>query len=229
MRLARIWLLGAMCVGVFVGPLAAQESKQDTKAKKSTSVKNAKRRAMGDGFPTGPMWDVLDKLSGAWIVKEHHYNALGQVIATVEGTEEIVWVLDGYAIERTYTTKSGDELYKAVGTFVWNEAAQVFEGVWFDNLSGGGATISKGVWNEDKRLIHYKIEPVSDSRDAVRYEVLDRMLSKDSHEATTYTISGANRLKRLVVNYKRSESCGMNSVMSLFSITPTDENKKTKR
>ncbi len=184
---------------------------------------------MADGYPTGPMWDVLDQLSGVWNVTEHHYNAIGQVIATVEGTEEIVWVLDGYAIERTYTTKSGDELYKAVGTFVWNETAKAFEGVWFDNRTGGGATISKGVWNEDKRMIHYKLEPVSDSRNAVRYEVLDRVLSKDAHEATTYTISGTNRLKRLVVNYQRAESCGLNSVMSLFSITPTEEKKPSRK
>ncbi len=229
MRLARICLLGALCVGVIVGPLVAQHAAQENKSEQTTSAKHAKRRAMDDGYPEGPMWDVLDQLAGVWSVTEHHYNALGQIIATVEGTEEVVWVLDGYAIERSYTTKSGDELYKAVGTFVWNESAQAFEGVWFDNRNGGGATISKGVWKENPRMIHYKLEPASASSKSTKYEVLDRFLSKDTHEATTYTISGSDRLKRLVVHYKRSEPCGLNSVMSLFSITPTEENKATRK
>ncbi len=226
MRYARTYILGAISFGMIVGSLAAQ---QDSESKKSFADKSAKRRAMSEGYPTGPMWDLLDQFAGVWTVTEHHYDALGQVIATVEGTEEVVWILDGHAIERSYTTKTDDKTYKAIGTFVWNDATQTFEGVWFDNRAGGGATISKGSWNEDRRMIHYKLETEGGSGKSTRYEVLDRITSKDTHVATTYVVSGAKRLKRLVVNYKRNEPCGIGGVMSLLSITPTDEKNESKK
>ena len=167
----------------------------------------------GAGAPTSsrefanPQLASLDLYVGTWDVAEEHYDARGHVVATVQGAEEITWILDQHAIRRTYTTSTESRVFRAIGTLTWNKATQQYRGVWFDNVSTTGPTRVTGAWSPDTLTMVFTLESLADDGSTVRYKVVERFLDEERRLATTYLLKGSEVVKRLEVHYKRTIPC----------------------
>lgn len=144
---------------------------------------------------------------GPWRVSEEHFNARGEVVATVKGTEEITWILDRHAIRRVYQSGSGPTIYHAIGTLTWNDVDKKYHGVWFDNVSSAGPTTVTGEWNDEALMMVFTIESFAKDGSVVRHKVVERFINEERRVATTYLIKGTEVVKRIEVRYKRSIPC----------------------
>ncbi len=149
----------------------------------------------------------FDPWIGVWRVKESHYDPLGKVVASVSGTEEIRWILDGHALQRLYTTGKRDPVYRAIGTLTWDGARGEFAGAWFDNRSQTGPSLVRGAWSEETRSFVFTLETRSPDGRTLRYRIVEKQIDEEHRIATTYALAGDRVIKRLVVEYERSRPC----------------------
>lgn len=149
----------------------------------------------------------LDLLTGTWRVMENHFNTRGERVATVKGTEAVVWVLDRRAIQRTYTTTTGAGVYRAIGMLTWNDVDKRFSGVWFDNSSTTGPTMVKGEWVPESLTLEFTVESRDKDGAEIRYKVVERFLDAERRVATTYLLQQDQVIKRMVVEYERTIPC----------------------
>ena len=149
----------------------------------------------------------LDQFIGPWRVTETHYNSQGKPIATVQGTEEISWILEHHAIRRSYRTKTETTAYQAIGTLTYNEVDRKYRGIWFDDVSTTGPATVTGKWNEETRTFEFTIESLAKDGSPVKYEVYERFTDEKTRRATTYLLKGDQVTKRLEVQYTRYVPC----------------------
>ena len=154
-----------------------------------------------------PELEKLEALYGQWKVTVHHYDVRGERVATVEGKEQVGWILNDHAIQREYQTGQGADSYKALGTLTWNDAERRYQGVWFDSVSTTGPTIVTGSWDEDTRTFFFDVETLGKDGSTIRYKVEDRLLESEKRIATTYLVSGDRRTRVLETHYKRARPC----------------------
>lgn len=144
---------------------------------------------------------------GPWAVTETHFNELGAVVATVNGSEEIAWVLDRHAIRRVYHSGTSAPPYEAIGMLTWSAPRKRYEGVWLDNSSMSGVSRVSGEWNDDTRTMVLTIESSGKDGAVVRHRVIERFLDEEHRTATTYLLKGKEVIKRMEVQYARTVPC----------------------
>ncbi len=149
----------------------------------------------------------LEKYIAQWRVIEHHFNIDGDEVRTAKGTEEIAWVLGKRAIQRTYTTGIDSPDFRAIGMLTWDDVAKKYRGVWFDNLTTVGPTITQAEWNEGDQTMVYTLESLSKDLSRVRHRVIERFLDAENRVATTYLLRGDKTIKRLEVQYQTVIPC----------------------
>ena len=149
----------------------------------------------------------LDLFVGPWRVVENHFNARGEVIATVRGNEEISWVLDRRAIRRIYTTSTESSVFRAIGMLTWNAAEKMYHGVWFDNRAKTGPVTMKGEWFPESNTMEFTVETRGEDGSAIRYKVVERFVDEKRRVATTFLTTGGTVVKRMEVEYRRSIPC----------------------
>jgi len=163
------------------------------------------------GFPyISPEIQRLTMYVGPWRVTERHFNASGDVVATVKGTEEITWLLDRRAIQRAYNTVSDTASYKALGTLTYNTASKRYEGVWFDNMSTFGPVTVTADWDDDARTMTYTLEargPGGDTKTYKRIEEFPDEPYPERRTAATFEVKGTTVTKLFEVQYVRSKPC----------------------
>lgn len=159
------------------------------------------------GVPVSPELAQLEMYVGPWNLTEHHFNSRGEEIASVKGTEVIIWVLDHRAIRRTYTTANESTRYQAVGTITWNAAEKKYHGVWFDNASTNGPTTARGDWDQKEKMLVFTLESQAADGSKVQHKVVEQFLSDERRVATTYLIVGKDVTKRMEVHYQRATPC----------------------
>jgi hypothetical protein len=178
-----------------------------------TTAKAAATQSGGQADPDKPFEYVspevarLEMFVGAWSVTERHFNAQGELAATVNGSEEIAWQLDRRSIRRTYTTGTGTTVYRAVGMLTWNDVEKKYHGVWFDNVSTAGPSTTKGNWDEETRTMTFTVESLNRDGSMTRYKVVEQLQGEDHRTATTYLLDGKKTVKRMEVEYKRAVRC----------------------
>ena len=151
--------------------------------------------------------EVLQQFIGPWRVTEHHFDSRGRLVATVEGTEEVSWILDQHAIRRIYATGSGEDVFRALGTLTWNDVAKKYHGVWFDNVSKGGPTIVEGRWTPDTQTMVFTLESFGESGSTVRHKVVERVVDEKRRTATTFLLTADGVVKRMELEYVRAIPC----------------------
>lgn len=149
----------------------------------------------------------LSRYIGAWMVTEHHFNERGEAIATVKGSEEIVWILDRHAIQRRYRTTSGDTRYVARGLLTWNAADKKYEGFWLDNVSTNGPNTISAEWNADNGSMVHSLEARGADGKTAHYKIIEEFPDTDTRIATTYAVTGAEIRKIMTVRYVRVVPC----------------------
>lgn len=149
----------------------------------------------------------LARFEGAWTLTEHHYDAMGKVIARVKGTEEISWVLDKHAIRRTYTSTSETSVFRAIGLLTWNQTEGKYHGTWLDNVSRAGPTIVKGDWDPERNAMVFRYSVTAGDRIIREFNVIERFVDDRTRIATTFELTGGAIAKRTEVEYKRAVPC----------------------
>lgn len=176
-------------------------------AQKSSNSDAASPKPKQDIEFASPELATLDLFVGSWRVIENHFNTRGERVATVKGSEEIAWVLDNRAIQRTYTTTASASVFRAIGLLTWNESGKKFQGTWFDNNSTTGPTAVRGEWLPGSRTMEFTIESRDKSGSPVQYKVVERLLGLERRVATTYLVQGGKVIKRMEVEYERTIPC----------------------
>ena len=138
---------------------------------------------------------------------EHHFDSRGKLVATVEGTEEVSWILDRHAIRRIYATGFGEDVFRAIGTLTWNDVAKKYHGAWFDNVSKGGGTIVEGRWTQETQTMVFTLESLDDSGSTVRHKVVERVVDEKRRTATTFLLTADGVVKRMELEYVRAIPC----------------------
>ncbi len=149
----------------------------------------------------------LDLFVGPWRVTENHFNARGEIIATVRGNEEISWVLDRRSIRRIYTTSTESSVFRAIGMLTWNAVEKMYHGVWFDNRAKTGPVTMKGEWFPESNTMEFTVETRGEDGSAIRYKVVERFIDEKRRVATTFLTTGGTVVKRMEVEYTRSIPC----------------------
>ena len=208
-RIAAV-LMTAVFGGFVIGAVNSQTAQRgaprpDGDVRSSPSTEPGTKTAREE-YPS-PKIAHLELFIGPWRLSEEHFNARGEVIATVEGTEEITWILDRHAIRRVYQSGSAPKVYHAIGTLTWNDVDKKHHGVWFDNVSSAGPTTVTGEWNDEALMMVFTIESFAKDGSVVRHKVVERFISEERRVATTYSVKGTEVVKRIEVRYKRSIPC----------------------
>ncbi len=149
----------------------------------------------------------LELFVGPWGVSESHFNPRGEIIGSAKGTEEITWILDYHAIRRVYNTGGGAAKFRATGTLSWNNVEKKFHGAWFDNASGVGPSIVKGTWDAATRTMILEMESAGEKGGVVRHRVVEKFETAEKRVATTYLVDGPHLVKRIEVEYHRTQPC----------------------
>jgi hypothetical protein len=152
-----------------------------------------------------PQLATLDAFAGPWHVTESHFNSRGEVVATVKGMEEVLWVLDARAISRKYNTKSDAAAYEALGMLTWSQSASAYQGTWFDNVTLDGPRSVTAQWDEGQRTMTYTISALQGG--GVNYRVIDRFTDLEHRSATTFRVDGNTITKVMEVRYDRAKPC----------------------
>lgn len=154
-----------------------------------------------------PEFARLEKLVGRWKVTESHFDSKGEKVAIVKGTEIIEWILDHHAIRREYNSGPDAAMFRAFGILTWNAATDAYEGVWFDNRSTNGPTRTRGQWSDGDNTLTFTVESLDSNGSPLRFELVERYIEDTQRIATTYSLEGDKRIKRLEVNYERGPAC----------------------
>ena len=149
----------------------------------------------------------LDLFVGPWRVVENHFNARGEIIATVKGSEEITWVLDRRAIRRIYTTSTDTSVFRAIGMLTWNAVEKLYHGVWFDNRAKTGPVTMKAEWFPESNTMEFAVETRGEDGTPMRYKVVERFVDHKRRVATTFLTTGDTVVKRMEVEYIRTVPC----------------------
>jgi len=150
---------------------------------------------------------VLDALVGPWRVTRTHFNTRGEPTTIAKGTEEITWILDQHALQRTYTTYSDATVYRAVGTLTYNASEKKYHGVWFDNTSTTGPGVVKGDWQPDTRTFVFTVESMAKNGAVIKHRVVERLVDEENRTSTTYLLDGSTVVKLFESQYQRSAPC----------------------
>ncbi|MBI4717052.1 MAG: DUF1579 family protein [Planctomycetes bacterium] len=171
-----------------------------------------------------PEMQRLALFLGSWNLMERHFNPRGEETATVQGKEEIGWTLDRHVLRRVYSSAVDNRRFQAVGLLAWSSGEKKYRGGWYDNTSTTGPSSVSGEWDDATRTMTFTLESAAADGSKVQHRVVEQFLSDDRRQATTYQVSGKDVVKRLEVEYRRSEPCPASSVgMRLFGTRPEQE------
>ena len=175
----------------------------------STRAESGEDQAATPGKPTSfaQALDVLQQWIGPWKVTERHFDRLGKVVATTEGTEDGRWILDQHAIRRVYRSTRSATAYSAEGIFTWSAAEGRFKGVWFDNASQVGPGFVTAEWDANNRTMVFTVELSTGAGKTVTYRTVERFSDDEHRLATTYEVNGSELVKRIEVEYVRTVPC----------------------
>lgn len=156
--------------------------------------------------PQSPEMAVLESITGTWRVIERHIDEAGKE-TVVKGNEEVLWVLDGNAVRRTYVSGAASPKYEAVGMLTWNAATKRFEGSWFDNTQPNGPTTVAATWDADKHTMTYSLTATGPDGKPIHFETLDKVIDEEHRTATTFRRDGQRVVKVMEVTYERMIPC----------------------
>ena len=154
-----------------------------------------------------PETAILELYVGPWAVAETHYNPRGDVVATVKGSEEIKWVLDERAVQRTYITSSASNVYRAMSLLAWDDVQKSYRGIWLDNASTKGPSSLVGRWQPESQTMIFTVNAQNADGSKAEFKIVERFVDPETRAATTYRVDDKGVVKLLEVEYKRTTPC----------------------
>ena len=146
-RVSMLMLLGALCSL----PVMAQEA---APAGKPMAAKaKAQPMSMPMPKPAPEMTKMIKMMAGSWTVSEKHDpSPMMPNGGTGKGTATMTPGPGGLSLmERYHSSGSMGGNFNGFGTFWWDPKAQLYRGVWCDNMTPGGCDSSGTTkWDGDK-------------------------------------------------------------------------------
>jgi hypothetical protein len=146
LRVAFFVVLGGLCWM----PLTAQDSARSAKPK---AAKPKAQMAMPMPKPAPEMTKMIKMMAGSWTVTEKHDpNPMMPNGGTGKGTAVLTPGPGNTSLmEKYHTSGAMGSNFNGFGTFWWDTKAQVYRGVWCDNMSPNGCDDSGTTkWEGDK-------------------------------------------------------------------------------
>jgi len=152
LRVTMLLVLGGLCAM----PLAAQDSAMSAKPKAAKPAAKPKdqQAAMPMPKPSPEMTKMIKMMSGSWTVAEKHDpNPWMPKGGTSKGTAVLTPGPGGMSLTEKYHSTGAMGSFNGSGTSWWDPKAQVYRGVWCDNMSPNGCDDSgSSKWEGDKLI-----------------------------------------------------------------------------
>ncbi len=104
--------------------------------------------------PAPEMTKLIKTLSGTWNVTEkHEVNPMMPSGGTGTGTAKIWAGPGGLSLMENYSSSGAMGSFKGMGTWWWDPKAQVFHGLWCDNMTPNGCDTSGSTKWEGDQLV----------------------------------------------------------------------------
>jgi hypothetical protein len=145
LRVTILLVLGGLCAM----PLVAQDAAMSAKPK---AAKPKAQMAMPMPKPAPEMTKMIKMMAGSWTVTEKHDpNPMMPNGGTSKGTAVLTPGPGGMSLTEKYHSSGAMGSFTGFGTFWWDARAQVYRGVWCDNMSPNGCDDSGSTkWEGDK-------------------------------------------------------------------------------
>jgi Protein of unknown function (DUF1579) len=140
-------LAGFCCMAMY-----AQQEKAAAPAKPKLAKPAGQAQQMPMPKPAPEMTKLIKMLSGNWNVAEkHEVNPMMPNGGQGKGTAKI-WAGPGaLSLMENYTSTGAMGSFKGMGTWWWDPKAQLFHGLWCDNMTPNGCDTSGATkWEGDK-------------------------------------------------------------------------------
>lgn len=138
-----------MLIALWCSLLTAQDKPM---AAKDKSGKPAQSMGMQMPKPDAEMTKLIKMMSGTWTVTEKHDpNPFMPKGGTGKGTATLTPGPGGMSLIEKYHSTGAMGSFNGSGTFWWDSKAQLYHGVWCDNMTPGGCDSSGTTkWDGDK-------------------------------------------------------------------------------
>ncbi len=152
LRVTTLLALGGLCAM----PLAAQEGAMSAKPKaaKPAAKPTEQKMDMPMPKPSPEMTKMIKMMAGSWTVNEKHDpNPWMPKAGTSKGTAVLTPGPGGLSLTEKYHSTGDMGSFNGLGTFWWDPKAQMYKGVWCDNMSPNGCGDSGGSKWEGDNLV----------------------------------------------------------------------------
>lgn len=152
LRVTMLLVLGGLCWM----PLAAQDSAMSAKPKAAKpaakpAAKAKEQMSMPMPKPAPEMTKMIKMMAGSWTVSEKHDASPMMPAGTSKGTAVLTPGPGGMSLTEKYHSTGTMGSFNGLGTFWWDAKAQVYRGVWCDNMSPNGCDANGTTkWEGDK-------------------------------------------------------------------------------
>jgi Protein of unknown function (DUF1579) len=150
LRVTMLLVLGGLCAM----PLAAQEGAMSAKPKAAKPAAKAKEQTgMPMPKPAPEMTKMIKMMAGTWTTTEKDDpSPMMPKGGTGKGTAILTPGPGGLSLTEKYHSSGGmGSNFNGLGTFWWDSKAQLYRGVWCDNMSPNGCDASGSTkWEGDK-------------------------------------------------------------------------------
>ncbi len=135
--------------GLCAMPLVAQDAATSTKP---NAAKAKEGMAMAMPQPAPEMTKMIKMMAGSWAVTEtHNPNPMMPNGGSGKGTAVLTPGPGGLSLTEKYHSSGAMGSFSGLGTFWWDPKAQLYRGLWCDNMTPNGCDTSGTTkWEGDK-------------------------------------------------------------------------------
>ncbi len=190
-------ILGGLCAM----PLAAQDSAMSAKPK---TAKPKEQMGMPMPKPAPEMTKMIKMMAGSWTVSEKaDPNPMMPNGGTGKGTAVLTPGPGGMSLLEKYHSSGVMGSFNGFGTFWWDPKAQVYQGVWCDNMTPNGCDGSGSTKWEGDKLVGTMEGEMNGQKILTRFTYSD--FKPDSFVMTMETGSDESKMqKAMTITYTKS-------------------------
>ena len=204
----RVMLL-VVLAGFCCMTLVAQDAMAPEKSKMAKPASEKKSAgAMPMPKPAPEMTKLIKTLSGNWTVTEkHEVNPMMPNGGEGKGTARIWAGPGGMSLIENYSSSGAMGSFKGMGTWWWDPKAQVYRGLWCDNMTPNGCDTSGSTKWEGDNLVGTTQGDTSGQMMTMRFIYSD--FKPDSFVMTMEMGPDASKLqKAMTVTYTKAAAPG---------------------
>ena len=194
-------MAGCLCIAAL-----AQDSSAPAKSKMAKPANQAQSMPMPK--PAPEMTKLIKALSGNWnVVEKHEVNPMMPNGGEGKGTAKI-WAGPGQlSLMENYSSSGAMGSFRGIGTWWWDPKAQVYRGLWCDNMTPNGCDTSGSTKWEGDKLVGTMQGDMSGQMMTMRFVYSD--FKPDSFVMTMEMGPDASKLqKAMTVTYTKAAAGG---------------------